>query len=356
MSEVKKTNRLEVLDYLRGFFIIVIIVDHLSRWPSLFGYISGQALLWVTAAEGFVIISGLLVGYIRGRKNASQSMQSVTAKLIKRALLLYVMSVIASIIYTSVIWYVHFQGGVPGMLVDTGDWNTLIYKTLTLQHTFVWVYFLTLYAVFLAISPIAIVLMRRGLSKLVIALSLIMLAVGWLTSNQLLQWQALFFIPSVAGYYLPVITAWWKKKTTKKKRVLLQGSIAITAGLVAMSAILALPSLANNTIIDWINNDLFDKEVISIWRLIVAFIWFVGFLSFFIKAEPFIKKYLSWLLLPLGTRSLSAYILHGLAICIISYYTLASDSLILNTLLGITCIIIVWTLVKVKIVQKIIPG
>lgn len=356
MSEVKTTNRLAVLDYLRGFFIIVIIVDHLSRWPSLFGYISGQALLWVTAAEGFVIISGVLVGFVRGNKNKNLPMKSITTKLLRRALLLYITSVIASIIYTSIIWYVNFAGGAPGMLVNTGDWSTLIFKTLTLQHTFVWVYFLTLYAVFLAISPIAIWLMRRGFAWLVVSLSLVGLVLGWITSNHLLQWQALFFIPSLAGFYLPAITNWWHTFKAKKRQQLLYSGILVAGLCVTASAILALPQLASNTTIDWINNGLFDKEIISIWRLIMAFIWFIGFLCLFMKIKPWIDTWLSWLLLPIGTRSLSAYIIHGLAICFISYFTIASSSLIENTLLGTLCILIVWALLKSKIVQKIIPS
>lgn len=328
----------------------------MSRWPSLFGYISGEALLWVTAAEGFVIISGLLVGYVRGRKNEQLPLKSVTAKLIKRALLLYSTSVVASIIYTSIVWYVDFAGGMPGMLVDTGDWTTLIVKTLTLQHTFVWIHFLTLYAVFLAISPVTIWLMRRGFAWLVIVLSLITLAVGWETSNQILQWQALFFIPATVGYSLDSVRNWWSGHTLSWKKYASWSGIGLTAMCIATSAILALPLLASDPTIDWVNNGLFSKEVLSIWRLIMAFVWFIGFLFLFIKIKPWIDTYLSWLLLPIGTRSLSAYIIHGLAICIISYFTIAGDSLLINTLIDIVCIGIVWALLKTKFIQRVIPS
>lgn len=65
---MQKTNRLDYLDYLRGYFVVVIITDHLWRYPSLFSLITGEARLWMTAAEGFVMISGFLIGYVRGFK------------------------------------------------------------------------------------------------------------------------------------------------------------------------------------------------------------------------------------------------------------------------------------------------
>src|SRR6478752_2733089 len=83
-------SRFLALDYLRGFFIIVIIVDHLWRWPSLFEFISGRGELWSSAAQGFIIISGLLIGYIRGYKNRDQPLWGITKKLLKRGLTLYV--------------------------------------------------------------------------------------------------------------------------------------------------------------------------------------------------------------------------------------------------------------------------
>lgn len=53
MPVTKQRSRLDVLDYLRGFFIVVIIIDHLSRWPSAFSLFTGQAWLWIDQSMGF---------------------------------------------------------------------------------------------------------------------------------------------------------------------------------------------------------------------------------------------------------------------------------------------------------------
>ncbi len=353
-KEVKESNRLITLDYLRGFFIVVITIDHLSRWPSLFALVSGKALLWITAAEGFVIISGLLVGYVRGFKNKALPMREVSKKVIGRAALLYLWSIIGTVAYTAIIWYVPLVGGAPSLLFQPGDWWTVVTQVLTFQHPFVWVHFLMLYALFLAASPIAILLLRKNKAWLVVTISLLLLVVGWQTHIEALQWQALFFIPSVAGYYLESIRSYWQKLADNRRKIYTNFFLGYTAFTIILSAITVfypepVQSLANAF------NGMFAKDTVSIWRLILAFIWFVGFLLFFERYRNWIGKKLGWLLVPVGTRSLPAYILHGLPIVAISYFIVASENIFFNTLLGAIAVLAVWGLLKVPVLEKIIP-
>ena len=162
MPMPNKNIRFHALDLLRGFFIVVIIIDHLSRWPSLFVVFTGQALMWVTAAEGFVIISGLLVGYIRGYKAKAQSLRGIAFKLWRRALTLYLWAILGTILYTAALWYIPLIGGAPGLPIEKGDWASVIFQSITLDYTLLWVYFLKLYAIFLALSPLALWLMRAN--------------------------------------------------------------------------------------------------------------------------------------------------------------------------------------------------
>lgn len=350
----KESSRLTTLDHLRGFFIVVIIVDHLGRWPSLFALISGQALLWVTAAEGFVIISGLLIGYVRGFKNKSLSMIEVSKKVIGRAGLLYLWSIIATIGYTALLWYVPLIGGKPAVPFDVGDWWQVIAQVLSFQTPFVWVHFLTLYALFLAVSPIAIFLLRHNKAWLVTMLSLGLLVIGWQTHIEALQWQALFFIPSVAGYYLEPIRSRWNGLAPTKRKIYSAALVGVTVVTIIASAVAWFHPTLVQSFAD-ISNAMFAKDTISFWRLLVAFIWFVGFLLVFERFRGWIGTKLGWLLIPIGTRSLTAYIVHGIAIIAISYFTLAGENILINTLLGGIAILLVWGLIRIPLVQKIIP-
>ena len=354
MPVPKIPSRLLTLDYLRGYFILAIIIDHLSRWPSIFGVMSGHALLWVTAAEGFVIISGLLIGYIRGFKNRGQPLLTISKKLVKRAGLLYLWSIISSLAYVAIIWYVQLKGGAPTPPFAYNDWGDVILKTITLQYTNVWVFFITYYAIFLAIAPLAVWLLRQGKAWLVIIISLTILALGWRLGNQTLQWQALFYIPSVGGYYLQNIHSWWLN-LKKSYRYMITASIWVLAvSTITLSVICTYYADGIQTFANSLNS-LFAKDSISVYRLIMAFLWFTGFLLFFASIKNWLKKWFGWLLGLIGSHSLTAYILHGLALCIISFFTISGSNLIINSLLGVVAIMIVWGLVRTPAVRAVIP-
>ncbi len=351
---LNQKNRLKVLDYLRGFFIIVIIVDHLSRWPSIFSAISGKAWLWVTAAEGFVAISGLLVGYVRGYKNRDLPLKTVSGKLIRRALLLYLWSIIATIVYTVIIWYVPLRGGAPGLPIATGDWFSLIWQSVTMQYTQVWVHFLTLYAIFLAAAPLAIWLLRIHRPLLVALISFAILLIGWKLQNEAMQWQFLFFMPAILGYHLETVMSWWRHMAKPKRRIYIGIILGMTALTMTASVIATFyPSLAP----DWSAslNTLFEKDTISLWRAGVAFIWFGGLVVLFGLFFKPISKSLGWLLEPIGTHSLTAYILHGLALVAISAVFVTVDNLLINSLFGAASILLVWGMLKIPHINRVVP-
>lgn len=354
MSVTNKKPRFHVLDQLRGFFIVVIIIDHLSRWPSIWGAFTGKALLWVTAAEGFVLISGLLVGYVRGFKNRQQSLGEISKKLVGRGLLLYIWAIIGTIVYTSIIWYIPLQGGAPGMPIEKGQWLELIHRAVILDYTYVWVHFLKLYALFLIASPLAVWLFRQSKAWLVGIISFGLLVLGWALQSEPLQWQFLFFIATIAGYYLETITGWWKKLSRKTRRTLSATLVATTLATMALATIETfyphlMPHFAAAT------KPLFEKDVISIFRAAMAVLWFTGLLLIFIRLQVFINRFLNWILIPIGTHSLTAYILHGVAVCAISFFTLSGDNIFINSALGAIAVLLVWSMLKIPGINHVIP-
>lgn len=354
--EQKTQNRLETLDHLRGFFIVTIVIDHLSRFPSLFGVLSGKALLWITAAEGFVAISGLLVGYVRGYKNRHDPFKDVAIKLLRRAGLLYLWSLIASIAYVAIIWYIPLKGGFPSTPMPIGDWKTFLTELITLKYTYVWVHFLTLYALFLAASPVAVWLFRHNKAWAVAAISFVLLVIGWITKSEALQWQFLFFIPSIVGFYLQSILNWWHNKKRSTQIAIATTTVALTLITATASVIFTFYNQAFINTANYLNNVVFAKDSISLARAALAFLWFTGYLFVFYKLRRIISKALNWLLLPVGTRSLTAYILHGVALCLISFFTLSSTNFWENTIFGIIAIMITWGLLKIPFVRRIVPA
>lgn len=347
-------ERFYFLDLLRGFFIVTIICDHLSRWPSIFGLMSGKALLWVTAAEGFVIISGLLVGYIRGFKGKSLPMKQLTFVLWKRAATLYLWAVLGTIIFTVALWYLPLVGGAPGLPIDKGDVGRLILESVTLNYTFLWVYFLKLYAIFLAAAPLAVWLLRQGKAWLVVLMSFALLVLGWLTKDEVLQWQFVFFMPAVAGYFIPSIQSWWRKRSPASRRSIASATIGLTVVTIILSYIgVYHPALV--PLLDHATVTVFAKDSISLARVAMAFLWFGAYLLIFKHFEKQIQRWFGWLLMPVGTHSLTAYILHGFAIICISFIFAVTDNILFNSLFDILAILITWSLLKIPNINKVVP-
>jgi hypothetical protein len=128
--------------------------------PQRVALMSGQAKLWVTAAEGFVIISGFMIGYIRGRKGLKLPFPTIARKLISRAALLYAWMVIASMGYIALEWS-KLVPNMPYTKLPAGDYGEAFMQVVTGNQPHVWIHFLYLYAIFLALAVVAVYLLRH---------------------------------------------------------------------------------------------------------------------------------------------------------------------------------------------------
>src|SRR3984885_13034058 len=87
------SKRILGFDLIRGFLLLVILINHIELPPNFYDFFTGRGRLFVSAAEGFFFLSGLLVGMVYRRKMA-KGMKFVFKKIWTRAAELYVGSVI----------------------------------------------------------------------------------------------------------------------------------------------------------------------------------------------------------------------------------------------------------------------
>lgn len=346
MQRTSSAGRIEALDYLRGFFILVIIVDHLWRWPNLFQYASGRGELWVSAAEGFVIISGLLVGYVRGRKGLKKSFAEVTKKLVARGLMLYIWVAITTFILVAASWYLTFRSNIAFIPYARFDWLSVIRDTLTLHYAHILTHFLYLYAIFLVLSPVVVWLLRRGLWWAGIVISLAMWLYGFAFHNEWMQWQALFYLPAIAGFYLDHIIAFCRRIPPALVWTTMLGGLVS----IVISEFIILPHSPGTYI-----PEVFSREPLTFLRIVLSFVWFVSLAWLFNKARPGIHKYVGWLLLPFGTRSLTAYIAHSFVLTAIAFFIAPTTPFWINTLVACVSILGTWIIVKIPGINRVIP-
>jgi hypothetical protein len=347
MSQTTQVSkRIEALDYLRGFFILVIIVDHMWRWPNLFQFVSGRGELWVSAAEGFVMISGLLVGYVRGRKGLKKSFGEISKKLISRGLMLYIWAFITTVALVAATWYLTFRSNIANVPYAKFDWANVLRDTLTMNYTHTLSHFLYLYAIFLVISPLFVWLLRKNQWWIGAAFSLFIWGYGYIFSVEWMQWQLLFFLPATAGFYLDQIIAFFRHIPP----IVIKGLVGISVVSIVVSAYIALPNAPG-----FYHSDLFAKEPMSLMRVALAFVWFSSLAWVFNRFIKLLERSVGWLLIEFGTRSLTAYIVHSLPVMLISLVLPNTSDFWISSLLIIVAILSTWAILKIPNINRIIP-
>jgi hypothetical protein len=195
------------VDALRGFLLVLIMVNHLPRHP-LHRFVS-QVFGFVSAAEGFVFMSGLVTGMVYGRTLAKSGRNALRQRALRRARDLYLAHLF---LYT----FALFGGLWRGLSIAphfsslwTAWWHgaTLIYQPRLFD-------ILPMYCVFLLLVPFVLEQMASGRSLLVwlCSISLWLLAqwgIGgpahnpsWLNLGyfNILAWQLLFVAGAYFGY------------------------------------------------------------------------------------------------------------------------------------------------------------
>ncbi len=146
------------LDFLRGLCLLKMVFDHLPRTP-LHRYLHWTG--YVTAAEGFFIISGVVLGIVYRRRVAQKGLAPATRTLWRRAGSLYLSNMVLVLLFACLEVY----GALPRHNFEY-LWETEGFHWWTLLHLNqpYFLHVLPRYVFFLAFAPAAIWLLmhRKG--------------------------------------------------------------------------------------------------------------------------------------------------------------------------------------------------
>jgi hypothetical protein len=327
-------------------------------FPSIFESFTGRGEMWASAAEGFFMISGLLVGYVYGPRMVRNAL-AATKKIWKRAFLLYSLTVLLTFVF---VWW----GNLSDIAhVKEGLWTQpnipdLIFKSLTLQYYYGWADFLPYYAIFMAWAPIALYMVTRGKAWLVLAIS----AACWLVRGQSFEmsWQLLFMGSVVAGWYLPQIEARARALAPAVQKRLRVGLYGTALALVVASVLTirigevmvheyagfaALPSMWQGVFM-WLDNardfmtPLIVKWTLEPVRIATALVWFAALYVLVRRHEAWIQRRTRGFLKTLGERSLVVYVVHAFTIFALQLVLPGNHGFLLNTLLSVVIIAAVY--------------
>jgi len=355
---------------MRGYFLSVILFNHLQFYPSGLDIFTGRGLLYASTAEGFFAVSGIVLGIIRGRKLIEAPFKKAAALLLKRSFQLYLTSIVLTLLFTFVGWFFLGSDGLKyGIYSNWSNIGELLWKTIALQYTYGWADFLRYYAIFLFFAPAALWLLRKGYWYLLMAASLAVWCLFPLSPlppemSQPLSWQVIFFASFTIGFYWPMLTKCWHNLSTRVQKTISISLVSTAIVTIAASALLVFGYKFGNafgdqlTVIHHAVELYFNKDRMPLTRILLGAVWFWAIFLVIRKHEDFILRKVGWFFLPLGENSLYVYTIQSFIVFFTHLFILkpgGTDILIINLIVSLSALTLVWFAVRTRFLMKIIP-
>lgn len=359
--------RILALDLMRGYFLIAIILNHLHYWPSGFDWLTARGELFVSSAEGFFLISGIVLGIVRGRKLLEKPFKVAASLLLKRGLQLYITYVVLGITFTLLGWafFINNPGLKDGIAPIDTPLLEMIWNMLSFQYLYGWADYLRLYCMFLFVAPIFLLLLRKNLWWLALLISLAVWRYAPFTAYpesiywQPLHWQLLFFGGMVIGFHWPELTRIWNRLTKTQVRLVIGTMISLTIVSITYNLVLAYGGnfgLDVSSTRGLLRANYFDKENFPLARLALFGLWFWTTFWIVNHFNKFITKRIGWLLLPFGTNSLYVYTVHAIILFFVHLLVPAGSSIfLLNFTVTTIVLTMIYFMLKKQILFKVIP-
>lgn len=352
------STRDPLIDFLRGLAMVCVIVNH-SKMTSLMSWVSYERFWIVTGAEVFVVLSGVVLGMVYGRRLNSSGWGPVVSGLSRRALLLYgtFVGVTLSVVLLSVCGVevgalARGDDRLVAWILDPRSMDTTAWRDLLLMRSGPWAFEIVALYVWLIVAAVPCLFGLRFIGwQPVLACSWIVylgyrLAPFPLTGAEfetvfpILAWQLLFVHGIAIGYHRDRISAWMRQRRVP---------LAASAGL---SIAFLLFALCN----PWIDGPSWlHARIISPDRFSELYARYFGLSELGIGrlvnlavALPTGYALLGWcwnllrpvqtLIMTLGRRSLGAFVLHVYGLLLLVHVPHADD-LIVNTTLQVLTIV-----------------
>ena len=307
---------------------------------------------------------------MRGFKYKDKPLRNISIGLIKRAGMLYAWGIGLTI---AILALTGSYGEGSTLLPDMPSPEqltsplTLLWAIISTDYFSPWIYFLRLYAIMLLATPLFLWLIRRKLYYIIIILMAGAYTLSYYVYEAALEWQILFFSAALIGYHLDSFTIWFNRHPKMK--------VATAAALLTATVITIITSYffthgwnkvedPNWHIMDY-DTYIQTREAIAPYvsadplalpRIILSYIWFGGLLVLFKLIGRWLLRFGGWLLIPLGQRSLSAYCLQAIILPIIAIVITPSEhQQWRNAVISLSVVLLIWGLLKMKLIQKIIP-
>jgi hypothetical protein len=375
------------IDFMRGIALVMMVVAH-TEVMSVFNIFSWERFGLTTGAEGFVILSGFMLGMLNRARLQKVVLLTVSWGLYLRAWKIYRVNIIiivsfillAYIPHINLFEVTHFTDRfsdeswslypVTPQIKETW-FNIILYLQIGPHQTQI----LGLYIFLLLLSPLFLGMLQKGKVWWLLGASLLVYGLWqrWplrLTPSEfefafpLLAWQFIFVLGMASGWYKAELISFARTPAGKVVVVALV-IVALILGFIAQNhtnpfmppALLmhVIPPDGFNTFYHtWAAKNglgpvrvLNDIALMVTVYLVLTYCW-----------TP-LNRLLGWFLIPLGQHSLYTFILHVYVVLLVSQFItfdLWRHAWIENTLVHAAALGILWLMAKYNVAARWIPN
>jgi len=381
------------LDFLRGFVIPLLFASHFEYFSALM-FVGWERAGIVSTAEIFVILAGVVVGMVFGKKLKKDGLAAVMPSLMDRSVKLYLTNVmliliIAGIRYlpeidSTIITTFHspFSGKTfplfPSM--ESGFFN-LVSQALLLRigpHQF---QIIGMYvAMFVLVTPFIFFMISRKRVALLLGISWVIYLINFgahepnsgspafrPTGAQfeyafpILAWQMIYVHGVVAGYFKKEILEFF---STQQGKLVMYASFALTFAFFILTWNNPLKefgsahfSMISPDTFHSIYGQYFQKYKLGPGRVLNAFVLLITMYAILTRFWVPINKALGWFFIPLGQASLYVFFVHIFFLLILANTPLpAMNDFWINTAIHAGLLFTAWAMVRTRFLFKIIPN
>ena len=375
------------IDFMRGVALVMMVVAH-TEVMSVINIFSWERFGLTTGAEGFVILSGFMLGMLNRARLQKVVLLTVSWGLYLRAWKIYRVNIIIIVSFILLAYIPHinlfevthftdrFSGESWSLYPVTPQiketwFNIILYLQIGPHQTQI----LGLYIFLLLLSPLFLGMLQKGNVWWLLGASLLVYGLWqrWplrLTPSEfefafpLLAWQFIFVLGMASGWYKAELISFARTPAGKVVVVALV-IVALILGFIAQNhtnpfmppALLmhVIPPDGFNTFYHtWAAKNglgpvrvLNDIALMVTVYLVLTYCW-----------TP-LNRLLGWFLIPLGQHSLYTFILHVYVVLLVSQFItfdLWRHAWIENTLVHAAALGILWLMAKYNVAARWIPN
>ena len=357
-SYIKPNGRDLRLDFLRGLFIFIMIVDHIGG-RSIIYYVTFGNQFFTSVTEGFFLISGIVTGIVYSKVVKRDGIGSGFIKSARRILSLYLITISLSLL---ILFLGEHFGVMSNKGIDLAQPIQPILNLLFFRNLYGHGQILVLYCYMFLLLPFAILLLENHKTGWLIVLSTLVYVMNVIYPDTLLiQVHTYMSISGIQFIFFGGLLLGYNNNIRKIQNKISSRWLLLT-GIMFLCLILLWNFLKDPTIIPFLHPTdqmletiqlFFEKSFVAPGRILASIIVF-GFLYILLTLSWKGINYLfGWLILPLGENSLFAFTFHLIIYMLFEivskYFGYNMKSYWLNGLFQALVVLIVWFCIKKEI-------